>query len=91
MERLKIRDVTLRYCTGESSRSASDSDRSTEYNRRWEPEFSESLEVIPILNWETETFSKLALAFIIFSSVAIFPTVFIPSIPSMWVAGMSFD
>ncbi|KAJ0482804.1 putative SNARE associated golgi family protein [Helianthus annuus] len=47
-------------------------------------------EVIPILNWETETFSKPVLAFIIFSSVAIFPTVFIPSTPSMWVAGLSF-
>ncbi|XP_035837921.1 uncharacterized protein LOC110898411 [Helianthus annuus] len=47
--------LSPRYCTGESSRSASDLDRSTEYNRRWEPEsISESLEVIPILNWETE-------------------------------------
>ncbi|KAI7754205.1 hypothetical protein M8C21_019730 [Ambrosia artemisiifolia] len=47
-------------------------------------------EVIPILNWETETFSKPVLAVIIFSSVVIFPSVFIPSTPSMWVAGLSF-
>nr|XP_043627501.1 TVP38/TMEM64 family membrane protein slr0305-like [Erigeron canadensis] len=47
-------------------------------------------EVIPILNWETETFSKPVLALIIFASVALFPTIFIPSTPSMWVAGMSF-
>lgn len=47
-------------------------------------------EVIPILNWETETFSKPVLAVMIFASVALFPTLFIPSTPSMWVAGMSF-
>ncbi|PWA71392.1 SNARE associated Golgi protein [Artemisia annua] len=47
-------------------------------------------EVIPILNWETTTFSKPMLAFLIFASVAIFPSIFIPSTPSMWVAGMSF-
>ncbi|XP_076960800.1 uncharacterized protein LOC143637241 [Bidens hawaiensis] len=47
-------------------------------------------EVIPILNWETATFSKPMLAIVIFTSVAIFPTVFIPSTPSMWVAGMTF-
>ncbi|GKD27752.1 SNARE associated Golgi protein [Tanacetum coccineum] len=49
-----------------------------------------SMEVIPILNWETETFSKPVLAVLIFASVALFPTIFIPSTPSMWVAGMSF-
>lgn len=47
-------------------------------------------EVIPILNWEMETFSKPVLALMIFGSVAIFPSIFIPSTPSMWVAGMSF-
>ncbi|PWA66360.1 SNARE associated Golgi protein family [Artemisia annua] len=47
-------------------------------------------EVIPILNWETETFSKPVLAVLIFASVALFPTIFLPSTPSMWVAGMSF-
>ncbi|XP_071730766.1 uncharacterized protein [Rutidosis leptorrhynchoides] len=47
-------------------------------------------EVIPILNWETDTFSKPVLALIIFGSVALFPAIFLPSTPSMWVAGMSF-
>ncbi|KAL8263791.1 hypothetical protein R6Q59_021921 [Mikania micrantha] len=47
-------------------------------------------EVIPILNWETKAFSKPVLAVLIFSSVAIFPSIFIPSTPSMWVAGMTF-
>ncbi|KAM0029997.1 putative SNARE associated golgi family protein [Helianthus debilis subsp. tardiflorus] len=47
-------------------------------------------EVIPILNWEIEAFSKPVLAVLIFSSVAIFPSLCIPSTPSMWVAGMTF-
>ncbi|KAI3682011.1 hypothetical protein L2E82_50322 [Cichorium intybus] len=56
----------------------------------WIGPFLMDKEVIPILNWETETFSKPVLAVIIFGSVALFPTLFIPSTPSMWVAGMSF-
>ncbi|KAI3828853.1 hypothetical protein L1987_02963 [Smallanthus sonchifolius] len=56
----------------------------------WIGPFLMDKEVIPILNWETKTFSKPVLAVIIFSSVAIFPSLFIPSTPSMWVAGMSF-
>ncbi|KAI3756482.1 hypothetical protein L1987_56303 [Smallanthus sonchifolius] len=56
----------------------------------WIGPFLMNNEVIPILNWEMEAFSKPALAVLIFSSVAIFPSIFIPSTPSMWVAGMSF-
>lgn len=56
----------------------------------WIGPFLMNKEVIPILNWETETFSKPVLAVLIFSSVALFPTIFLPSTPSMWVAGMSF-
>ncbi|PWA72659.1 SNARE associated Golgi protein [Artemisia annua] len=56
----------------------------------WIGPFLMNKEVIPILNWETETFSKPVLAVLIFASVALFPTIFIPSTPSMWVAGMSF-
>nr|XP_043613540.1 TVP38/TMEM64 family membrane protein slr0305 [Erigeron canadensis] len=56
----------------------------------WIGPFLMNKEVIPILNWETETFSKPVLAILIFTSVALFPTIFIPSTPSMWVAGMSF-
>ncbi|GKC42644.1 SNARE associated Golgi protein [Tanacetum coccineum] len=44
-------------------------------------------EVIPILKWETKTFSKPVL---IFASVALFPSIFLPSTPSMWVAGITF-
>ncbi|MFS7888599.1 putative SNARE associated golgi family protein [Helianthus anomalus] len=46
-------------------------------------------EVIPILNWETEV-QQARVSIHNISSVAIFPTVFIPSTDSMWVAGMSF-
>ncbi|KVH90033.1 uncharacterized protein LOC112521629 [Cynara cardunculus var. scolymus] len=56
----------------------------------WIGPFLMNKEVIPILNWETETFTQPALAVFIFVSVALFPTMFLPSTPSMWVAGMSF-
>ncbi|PWA71984.1 SNARE associated Golgi protein family [Artemisia annua] len=38
-------------------------------------------EVIPILNWETETFSKPVLAVLIFASVALFSTIFFYHLP----------
>ncbi|KAI3691715.1 hypothetical protein L6452_31517 [Arctium lappa] len=56
----------------------------------WIGPFLMDKEVIPVLNWETNTFSKPMLAVMIFASVALFPSIFLPSTPSMWVAGMSF-
>ncbi|KAM0046058.1 putative SNARE associated golgi family protein [Helianthus debilis subsp. tardiflorus] len=56
----------------------------------WIGPFLMNKEVIPILNWETETFCKPVLALLIFATVALFPTIFLPSTPSMWVAGMRF-
>ncbi|KAF9685743.1 hypothetical protein SADUNF_Sadunf03G0085800 [Salix dunnii] len=47
-------------------------------------------EIIPIINWETRTFSTPVLAVLLFASVALFPTLLLPSSPSMWVAGMTF-
>lgn len=47
-------------------------------------------EIIPIINWETATFSTPVLAVLVFASVALFPMVLLPSSPSMWVAGMTF-
>ncbi|XP_017180658.3 uncharacterized protein [Malus domestica] len=47
-------------------------------------------EIIPILDWETRTFSPPVLVVLVFASVALFPTVLLPSSPSMWVAGMAF-
>ncbi|XP_076938800.1 uncharacterized protein LOC143607132 [Bidens hawaiensis] len=56
----------------------------------WIGPFLMNKEVIPILNWETKTFKKPILAILIVSSVALLPTIFLPSTPSMWVAGMTF-
>lgn len=47
-------------------------------------------EIIPLINWETRTFSEPVLALLIFSTMALFPLILFPSTPSMWVAGMTF-
>ncbi|KAK4771392.1 hypothetical protein SAY87_031924 [Trapa incisa] len=47
-------------------------------------------EIIPIINWETRTFSHPILGVLIFITIALFPCIFLPSTPSMWVAGMTF-
>ncbi|OWM71905.1 uncharacterized protein LOC116193531 [Punica granatum] len=47
-------------------------------------------EIIPIINWETATFSPPILAVLVFITIALFPTLLLPSTPSMWVAGMTF-
>lgn len=47
-------------------------------------------EIIPIINWERKTFSTLMLGLIVFGSLAIFPSLLLPSTPAMWVAGMTF-
>ncbi|KAL1830880.1 hypothetical protein ACET3Z_000531 [Daucus carota] len=57
---------------------------------KWVGPFFMDKEIVPILNWETTTFSKPVLAAIVFASVALFPVIFLPSTPSMWVAGMTF-
>ncbi|KAL9231067.1 hypothetical protein vseg_006335 [Gypsophila vaccaria] len=46
--------------------------------------------ITPIIRWETTSFSDPVLAFILFTTVALFPTILLPSTPSMWVAGMTF-
>ncbi|KAJ0603286.1 putative BRO1 domain-containing protein BROX [Helianthus annuus] len=48
------------------------------------------MEVIPILNWETETFCKPVLDVLIFATMALFPTIFLLSTPLVWVAGICF-
>ncbi|KAK4748564.1 hypothetical protein SAY87_015150 [Trapa incisa] len=53
------------------------------------PYFMEK-EIIPVLNWETATFSRPVLAVLVFITAALFPTLLFPSTPSMWVAGMTF-
>ncbi|XP_021735980.1 uncharacterized protein LOC110702563 [Chenopodium quinoa] len=57
---------------------------------KWLGPFAMDKGIIPILNWERTSFSTPILALIIFTSVALFPTILLPSSPSMWVAGMTF-
>ncbi|XP_021901760.1 transmembrane protein 64 isoform X2 [Carica papaya] len=57
---------------------------------KWIGPFFIDKEIIPIINWETATFSTPVLAVLVFASVALFPMVLLPSSPSMWVAGMTF-
>ncbi|KAK1324336.1 hypothetical protein QJS10_CPA01g02623 [Acorus calamus] len=46
--------------------------------------------VAPILDWEIRTFSTPVLGFILFTSIAVFPALLLPSAPSMWIAGITF-
>ncbi|GFS33296.1 SNARE associated Golgi protein family [Actinidia rufa] len=46
--------------------------------------------IIPVINWVRRTFCTPMLAVLLFASVAIFPTLLLPSSPAMWVAGMTF-
>ncbi|CAK8562794.1 unnamed protein product [Lathyrus sativus] len=57
---------------------------------KWVGPYFIDKEVIPIINWETETFSPPVLTILVFASVALFPTILLPSTPSMWVAGMKY-
>lgn len=57
---------------------------------KWIGPFFMDKEIIPIIHWETETFSTQVLALLVFGSVALFPILLLPSSPSMWVAGMTF-
>ncbi|KAI3453536.1 hypothetical protein Pfo_010199 [Paulownia fortunei] len=56
----------------------------------WIGPFLMDKEIIPIINWERETFSTMNLALLVFGSLTIFPSLLLPSSPSMWVAGMTF-
>jgi len=43
-----------------------------------------------MINWGTNKFTSPELAVMVFASIALFPTLVMPSSPSMWVAGMTF-
>ncbi|KAF8032408.1 hypothetical protein BT93_D1352 [Corymbia citriodora subsp. variegata] len=47
--------------------------------------------VVPTINWVMRSFDRPTLAFLIFATTALFPALMVPSTPSMWIAGMSFD
>ncbi|TKY70878.1 SNARE associated Golgi protein [Spatholobus suberectus] len=57
---------------------------------KWVGPFFVEKAIIPITNWERNTFSSPVLAVLVFASIALFPTLILPSSPSMWVAGMTF-
>lgn len=57
---------------------------------KWVGPFFMDKEIIPIINWEMMTFSTPVLAVIIFMSIALFPSLLLPSSPSMWLGGMTF-
>ncbi|KAG8382341.1 hypothetical protein BUALT_Bualt05G0067300 [Buddleja alternifolia] len=57
---------------------------------KWVGPFVMDKEIIPIMNWERKTFSMTMLALLVFGSLTIFPSILLPSSPSMWVAGMTF-
>ncbi|EYU40545.1 hypothetical protein MIMGU_mgv1a011468mg [Erythranthe guttata] len=57
---------------------------------KWVGPFLMDKGIIPIINWEMKTFSKTKLALVVFGSLTIFPSLLLPSSPSMWVAGMTF-
>ncbi|XP_062189292.1 uncharacterized protein LOC133892491 [Phragmites australis] len=46
--------------------------------------------VAPILCWVSTTFSRPALALLCFGTIALFPSILLPSSPFMWIAGMTF-
>ncbi|XP_020085074.1 Golgi apparatus membrane protein TVP38-like [Ananas comosus] len=46
--------------------------------------------VIPILDWQMTTFSTPVIGLILFTSIALFPALLVPSSPCMWIAGVRF-
>ncbi|XP_010501442.1 PREDICTED: transmembrane protein 64, partial [Camelina sativa] len=47
-------------------------------------------ELIPFIKWVRGTFSIPVLGLLLFASVALFPSILLPSSPSMWMAGLTF-
>ncbi|KAF9616920.1 hypothetical protein IFM89_032990 [Coptis chinensis] len=56
----------------------------------WVGPFILNKEVVPILDWEIATFSPQVLAVLLFFSLVLFPSILLPSTPSIWVGGISF-
>ncbi|CAN6469589.1 unnamed protein product [Victoria cruziana] len=46
--------------------------------------------LVPLLQWEATAFGRPVLALVLVASLALFPVFWIPSGPSMWLAGMIF-
>ncbi|VAH43384.1 unnamed protein product [Triticum turgidum subsp. durum] len=46
--------------------------------------------LLPIMRWEATSFGRPVLALVLVMSMSVFPTVFLPSFPSMWLTGIIF-
>ncbi|XP_017613528.1 uncharacterized protein LOC108458634 [Gossypium arboreum] len=46
--------------------------------------------IVPALQWEAHAFSTTERILVIVTSLALFPTLCLPSTPSMWMAGMAY-
>ncbi|KAE8731844.1 MLO4 protein [Hibiscus syriacus] len=57
---------------------------------KWGVPFLFEKVLIPIMQWEATAFGRPVLAVVLVTSLAVFPVFFIPSGPSMWLAGMIF-
>ncbi|XP_004133746.1 uncharacterized protein LOC101213801 [Cucumis sativus] len=57
---------------------------------KWGVPFLFEKVIIPIMKWEATAFGRPMLALMLVASLALFPVFFIPSGPSMWLAGMIF-
>ncbi|KAG6577343.1 hypothetical protein SDJN03_24917, partial [Cucurbita argyrosperma subsp. sororia] len=57
---------------------------------KWGVPFLFEKVIIPIMKWEATAFRRPMLALMLIASLASFPVFFIPSGPSMWLAGMIF-
>ncbi|KAJ4872548.1 SNARE associated Golgi protein family [Raphanus sativus] len=57
---------------------------------KWIAPFLIEKELIPFIKWVGSTFSIPVLGLLLFASVALFPTILLPSSPSMWMAGLTF-
>ncbi|KAL5728562.1 hypothetical protein ACHQM5_001632 [Ranunculus cassubicifolius] len=57
---------------------------------KWAAPFLLEKVLVPTLRWEATAFGRPVLALVLVASLAFFPLLFIPSGPSMWLAGMIF-
>ncbi|KAK3127810.1 hypothetical protein QOZ80_7AG0578680 [Eleusine coracana subsp. coracana] len=57
---------------------------------KWGLPFVSEKVIMPIIRWEARSFGRPVLALVIIASLAIFPVVFLPSGPPMWLTGIVF-
>lgn len=57
---------------------------------KWGAPFVFEKILMPLMQWESTAFGRPVLALVLVTSLALFPVIFAPSGPSMWLAGMIF-